>query len=47
MRYVCARCGESVTKRELTALPGIKCSHCGYRILFKKRPEVIKRIKLK
>ena len=47
MKYICARksCGKEVTKKELSALPGIKCSPCGFRILYKKRPDVIKRIK--
>ncbi len=49
MKYVCARksCGKEVSKKELSALPGIKCSHCGFRILYKKRPDVIKRIKVR
>lgn len=49
MRYICARksCGKEVSKKELSALPGIKCSHCGFRILYKKRPDVIKRIKVR
>ena len=34
-----------VSKKELNALPGIKCSHCGFRILYKKRPDIIKRLK--
>jgi len=49
MSYVCARknCGKEVSKKELNALPGIKCSHCGFRILYKKRPEIIKRLKVR
>jgi DNA-directed RNA polymerase subunit RPC12/RpoP len=49
MRYVCAKksCGKDVTQKELSALPGIKCSNCGFRILYKKRPDVIKRIKVR
>ncbi|TFG06749.1 MAG: DNA-directed RNA polymerase subunit P [Promethearchaeota archaeon] len=49
MKYVCARksCRKEVSKKELNALPGIKCSHCGFRILYKKRPDVIKRIKVR
>ncbi|MFW9898174.1 MAG: hypothetical protein ACFFDO_02815 [Candidatus Thorarchaeota archaeon] len=48
IKYVCARktCGKEVSKKELSALPGIKCSHCGFRILYKKRPDIIKRIKV-
>ena len=49
MKYVCAKksCGKEVSKKELSALPGIKCSNCGFRILYKKRPDVIKRIKVR
>ncbi len=47
MVYVCASkdCNREVTQENLNQLPGIKCPHCGYRILFKKRPQVIKRVK--
>jgi DNA-directed RNA polymerase subunit P len=47
MVYVCASkdCRKEMTQEKLNQLPGIKCIHCGYRILFKKRPQVIKRVK--
>ncbi len=43
--YVCARCGQEVTDEGLETLPGIKCPHCGFRILYKKRPQIIRKIK--
>ncbi|MHA1521483.1 MAG: DNA-directed RNA polymerase subunit P [Promethearchaeota archaeon] len=47
MVYVCASksCQKEVTKKQLNQLPGVKCPHCGARVLFKKRPQVIKRVK--
>ncbi len=46
MVYICANrnCQKKVTQKALRQLPGIKCPHCGYRILYKKRPPVIKKI---
>ena len=45
--YVCARkeCRKEIDEKKLATLPGIKCPYCGYRILYKKRPVIIKRIK--
>lgn len=45
--YVCARkeCKMEIDEAKLASLPGIKCPYCGYRILYKKRPSIIKRIK--
>lgn len=45
--YICANkhCKAIVTPESLNQLPGIKCPACGYRILYKKRPPVIKRVK--
>jgi DNA-directed RNA polymerase subunit RPC12/RpoP len=45
--YVCAKkeCKEEIDLDRLNQLPGIKCPKCGYRILYKKRPSIIKRIK--
>jgi len=42
--YECVRCGTVVTSSELSKLLEIKCI-CGYRILRKKRPQVVKVIK--
>ncbi|MHA1731278.1 MAG: DNA-directed RNA polymerase subunit P [Promethearchaeota archaeon] len=45
-KYICARksCGKEVTSEGLESLPGIKCPNCGYRILYKKRPSVVRKI---
>ena len=42
--YECVRCGTSVTAEQLGLLPEIKCI-CGYRVLKKARPPVVKQIK--
>lgn len=40
--WVCYRCGkEVITKEELPK----RCPYCGFRILFKKRPPIVKRLK--
>ena len=44
IEYECIRCGTKVTSEELTQLPEIKCI-CGYRILKKTRPPVVKSVK--
>lgn len=45
--YVCAKkeCHREIDEEKLATLPGIKCPYCGYRILYKKRPVIMKRIK--
>ncbi len=45
MTYVCHFCHSEVTKEGLKQLPGVKCPHCGGRILYKIRPPVVKRVK--
>jgi len=42
--YECVRCGSKVTADELSQLPEIKCI-CGYRVLKKARPPVVKQVK--
>jgi len=43
--YECVRCGAKVATEELKLRGGgIKCTFCGYRILRKIRPPVIKRV---
>ncbi len=42
--YECVRCGTPVSAEELAQLPEIKCI-CGYRILRKARPSVVKQVK--
>ncbi|MHA1168095.1 MAG: DNA-directed RNA polymerase subunit P [Candidatus Hodarchaeales archaeon] len=42
--YVCQSCGKEIEPEELDELPGIRCIICGHRILYKKRPMIIKRL---
>ena len=42
--YECERCGTRQTLEELMQLPEIKCINCGYRVLRKVRPPVVKRV---
>lgn len=43
--YECVKCGAIVATEELDLRGGgIKCTFCGYRILKKIRPPVIKRV---
>jgi DNA-directed RNA polymerase subunit RPC12/RpoP len=46
--YECVKCGAKVATEELDMRGGgIKCTFCGYRILKKIRPPVIKRVSTK
>ncbi|MCD6446080.1 DNA-directed RNA polymerase subunit P [Candidatus Bathyarchaeota archaeon] len=46
--YECVRCGAKVPLEELELRGGeIKCIVCGYRILRKIRPPVVKRVQAK
>jgi DNA-directed RNA polymerase subunit P len=42
--YECERCGTRQTLEELAQLPEIKCINCGYRVLKKVRPQVVKQV---
>ena len=42
--YECVRCKTKVTIEELANLPELKCI-CGYKVLKKVRPSVVKQIK--
>jgi len=44
--YECVKCGAEVSLEELDLRGGgVKCTYCGYRVLRKIRPPVVKRIK--
>lgn len=44
--YECVKCGAVVSSEELDLRGGgIKCTYCGYRVLKKIRPPIVKRIK--
>jgi len=42
--YECIGCGASVTAEQLAVTPEIKCPMCGYRVLKKVRPPIVKRV---
>jgi DNA-directed RNA polymerase subunit RPC12/RpoP len=43
--YECVRCGAKVTTDEIKLRGGeVKCTVCGYRVLKKIRPPVVKRV---
>jgi DNA-directed RNA polymerase subunit P len=43
--YECLNCGSKVSLEELSMTPEIKCPYCGYRVLKKVRPPIVKRVK--
>ncbi|KYH39103.1 MAG: DNA-directed RNA polymerase, subunit RPC10 (contains C4-type Zn-finger) [Candidatus Hecatellales archaeon B24] len=43
--YKCVRCGKTVSYESIVGMPEFKCPHCGYRILQKVRPPIVKQIK--
>lgn len=45
IQYQCLNCGSNVSLEELSLTPEIKCPFCGYRVLKKVRPPIVKRIK--
>ena len=45
IRYICVGCGAEVTSEQLSLTPEIKCPFCGYRVLRKARPQIVKRVK--
>ena len=43
--YECVRCGAKVSSEELELRAGgIKCTFCGFRVLKKIRPPIVKRV---
>lgn len=45
MTYVCLRCGRLIKGEELITLNQIKCPECGFRVLRKVSPPVVKRVR--
>ena len=43
--YKCVQCGAGITSDQLASMLGIKCPYCGYRVLRKVRPPIVKRVK--
>ena len=45
IEYQCLSCKEKIPLDELNMMPEFKCPHCGYRILKKIRPPIVKHVK--
>jgi DNA-directed RNA polymerase subunit P len=43
MKYVCGACAKEVTADEIKKR--IRCPYCGNKVLFKKRPNITKKVK--
>ena len=43
--YQCVQCKREITSEQLPAMIGIKCPNCGFRVLRKVRPPVVKKVK--
>ena len=43
MEYICATCNKTVTSEDIKKR--IRCPYCGSRLLFKKRPKIVKEVK--
>lgn len=41
--YNCINCGKEVSEEELKKR--IRCPYCGYRILLKRSPEIVKKVR--
>ncbi|MFH0848052.1 MAG: DNA-directed RNA polymerase subunit P [archaeon] len=45
IQYECVSCGTSVSAEQMEVTPEIKCPMCGYRILRKVRPPIVRHVK--
>lgn len=45
--YECINCKDRVSAEQLAITPEIKCPMCGYRVLKKVRPPIVKHVKSK
>ena len=43
--YKCVRCGKLINADRLALMVEIKCPYCGYRVLRKIRPPIVKKVK--
>ncbi len=44
-KYECISCGAKISVEVLLLSPEIKCPICGYRVLRKVRPPIVKKLK--
>jgi DNA-directed RNA polymerase subunit RPC12/RpoP len=42
--YRCVQCSATITSDQLYLMLEIKCPHCGYRVLRKIRPPIVKKV---
>ena len=47
LTYRCARCGHTFSGEHLALRRRFVCPRCGYRVLMKVRPPIVKRLKAK
>lgn len=45
IRYICVRCEKSVNADQLSMMIEVKCPNCGFRVLRKTRPPIVKKLK--
>ena len=45
IEYECISCGSRISAEMLLLSPEIKCPICGYRVLRKVRPPIVKKVK--
>ena len=43
--FKCVQCGNTITQEQLSLMLEIKCPACGYRVLRKMRPPIVKHVK--
>ena len=43
--FKCVQCGNTISQEQLSLMLEIKCPACGYRVLRKIRPPIVKRVK--
>lgn len=43
--FVCLNCGATMTYEQIISSPEVKCLNCGYRVLKKARPLIVKTVK--
>ena len=42
--YRCVQCSNTITREQLSLMLETKCPACGYRVLRKMRPQIVKRV---
>ncbi len=43
--YICVRCENLISVDQLSLMIEVKCPNCGFRVLRKTRPPIVKRVK--